>query len=307
MNSINPLVSIIVVTYNSSMYVLETLDSAYNQTYQNIELIIIDDFSKDNTVKIVEQWVEKYKKRFTRVKIIPATENRGIPANCNQGLEAAKGEWIKFIAGDDILTSNCLSDNIAFIAENNSYFIFSDLIWFKDNQAVIENDKSEDIFRAAFAKLDCEGQLKFYSRYPVFLNSPTWFFSKRNIKLVFDEDFKLLDDQPFIFLFLETKNRVYYMNKKTVKYRRHENSVGALNTKNYYRDFSLCFKKYRMKNLSKKSFIDLFFIFMYYALMADRRSSNNSILKVMYYPFRKVISVFKGIIKPDAGLSKFKI
>ncbi len=56
---LNPLVSIIVITYNSSKYVLETLESAKAQTYQNIELIVSDDGSTDNTIEICKIWIEK--------------------------------------------------------------------------------------------------------------------------------------------------------------------------------------------------------------------------------------------------------
>ena len=62
-NSSNPLVSV-VVTYNSSATVLETLDSIKNQTYKNIELIITDDFSKDDTVALCQSWVDTNKERF---------------------------------------------------------------------------------------------------------------------------------------------------------------------------------------------------------------------------------------------------
>ena len=59
-----PLVSIIVITYNSSKYVLETLESAKAQTYENIELIISDDGSTDDTIKICKNWLEKNQDRF---------------------------------------------------------------------------------------------------------------------------------------------------------------------------------------------------------------------------------------------------
>ena len=109
-----PLVSIIVITYNSSKYVLETLESAKAQTYQNIELIVSDDCSTDNTVEICREWIEKNKKRFLRTELITSEKNTGIPANCNRGVKAAQGEWVKLIAGDDILCNNCIEANIEY-------------------------------------------------------------------------------------------------------------------------------------------------------------------------------------------------
>ena len=77
----SPLVSITVITYNSAKYVIETLESAKAQTYQNIELIISDDHSTDNTVKDCRQWIEKNKEWFIRTVLITIPENTGVPAN----------------------------------------------------------------------------------------------------------------------------------------------------------------------------------------------------------------------------------
>lgn len=307
MNTTDPLVSIIIVTYNSSEFVLDTLKSAYDQKYKNIELIITDDCSKDNTVGLVEKWAEKHKDRFTGFEIVPGKENRGIPSNCNKGLKAAKGEWIKFIAGDDILMDNCISDNIAFVKDNNATFVFSDLIWFINDREAIEHDRSEDRYRKAVSDYDCTGQIKFYSRYPVFLNSPAWFFSRTKINFNFDDSYKFLEDQPFIFKLLNSGHRIFYMNKKTVWYRRHDKSVVITNSSRFYEEFTMCFRRFRKENLSPKSFIDLLYIINYHAFMAEHKSKKNFLLKVLYYPVRRVHAFLYGFIKPWNGLEKFRI
>ena len=89
-----PLVSIIVVTYNSSKYILETLESAKDQTYKNIELIVTDDSSKDNTVELCKEWMQKNSARFVRTEVITVPQNSGIAANCNRGVNAAEGTCI---------------------------------------------------------------------------------------------------------------------------------------------------------------------------------------------------------------------
>ena len=104
-----PLVSIVVITYNSAEYVLETLESAKAQTYQNIELIVSDDCSVDNTVETCSRWIEHNKARFVRTKLITIEKNSGIPANCNRGVKAARGEWVKGLAGDDLISEDFVS------------------------------------------------------------------------------------------------------------------------------------------------------------------------------------------------------
>ena len=80
-----PLVSIVLITYNSSKYILETLESVKNQVWENIELIISDDGSTDDTTTICSNWLEENKERFQNVQLITVAKNTGIPSNCNRG------------------------------------------------------------------------------------------------------------------------------------------------------------------------------------------------------------------------------
>lgn len=111
-----PVVSIIVVTYNSARYVVETLESAKAQTWPHIELIVSDDHSTDDTVEVCRAWMAEHGARFTRVQVLVAAANGGIPANCNRGLRAARGDWLKHIAGDDTLLPDCIARYMAHAA-----------------------------------------------------------------------------------------------------------------------------------------------------------------------------------------------
>ena len=110
-----PLVSVAVITYNSSKYVLETLESIKAQTYKNIELIISDDCSTDNTLQICKEWIEKNKARFVRTQIVTVEKNTGVSANCNRAEDACEAEWVKLIAGDDMLLPNCITDFMEYV------------------------------------------------------------------------------------------------------------------------------------------------------------------------------------------------
>lgn len=92
-----PLVSILVTTYCSASYISSTLSSLLNQTYHNIEIIVIDDASTDNTVEIVEF----IKKRDSRVTLLRLKNNQGTFIAKNEGLKLAKGEFITCHDSDD--------------------------------------------------------------------------------------------------------------------------------------------------------------------------------------------------------------
>lgn len=260
-----PLVSIIVMTYNSSQYLLETLESARSQTYPHIELLITDDCSVDNTVELAESWIEKHSCRFVRCEVITTPINTGIPANCNRGVKSSDGEWVKIIAGDDILTDTCLDTFISEIVKNPDLrFIASDVQYINSDGETVDNrDFRFNAIRGYFFSLKPEDQLKLYARFPLFLNSPSFFMEKSTLQSInyFDEEFRMYDDLPLIFKILEKGIRIDYLDKKTVKYRIYENSLSRTNNKviNAIRNKEQieCFKKYREKYLNNMNPIDL--------------------------------------------------
>jgi len=150
----NPLVSIIVITYNSAKYVLETLESAKSQTYQNIELIVSDDCSTDNTVEICKKWIDENKKRFVRTELITSEKNNGIAPNCNRGLYAAKGEWVKFIAGDDVLLADGIYNFVRILNEcSNADIIGGKAYIINHNSEIIDTIGEDKIIKLTLLQL----------------------------------------------------------------------------------------------------------------------------------------------------------
>jgi len=101
-----PLVSICVPTYNGSRYLRETLDSVLSQTYQNIEIIISDDLSSDETIKIAKLYQKRLKVPF----YIFEHERYGIGQNWNFAISQANGKYIKLLMQDDLLESTCIEE-----------------------------------------------------------------------------------------------------------------------------------------------------------------------------------------------------
>lgn len=111
----NKLVSIIVPTYNSEKYIVESLQSITNQTYKNIEIIVINDGSNDGTKEILDA-ISKTDSRI----IIINKENEGVSKARNKGIDACKGEYIFFFDSDDIIESKCI-EKVMIVIELKKY------------------------------------------------------------------------------------------------------------------------------------------------------------------------------------------
>jgi alpha-1,3-rhamnosyltransferase len=223
MKAYQPFVSIIVITYNSSKYVLETLESIKAQTYQNIELIVTDDCSIDDTINICASWMERNRDRFIRTELLAAPANTGIAANCNRGVAVARGEWVKTIAGDDILLPDGVSAFITFIQNNPKAKIvsagvqsFGQLFEIKDNYLNTE-----------FQKLAARQQLHYLLRRGCTIQGSSVFFEKNILSNLhgFDEKYPFFEDHPFFVKATLNNLKIYGLKKICVRYRRHEESI----------------------------------------------------------------------------------
>ncbi|WP_250253734.1 glycosyltransferase [Chryseobacterium sp. Marseille-Q3244] len=104
-----PLVTVVVVSYNQSQFIKENLDSIKNQTYKNIQLIVGDDASPDHSVEVFEQWLQE--NNYPAEKNFH-TKNTGLPTMLNECLDLAKGKYIKIIAADDFLHPESLEKSV---------------------------------------------------------------------------------------------------------------------------------------------------------------------------------------------------
>ncbi len=120
MNSQKPLVSILLPTYNDASHIVKSLESVLSQSYENWELIIIDDASTDNSNELINKTIENNSK----VKYILNKENQGIVKSLNIGLKSANGSLIARIDGDDIWNDkNKLSKQVQFLIKNKNHIL----------------------------------------------------------------------------------------------------------------------------------------------------------------------------------------
>jgi glycosyltransferase involved in cell wall biosynthesis len=108
----NPIISIVIPCFNSEKYIESTLQSILNQSEKNFEILIINDGSTDNSLKIINQFKDK------RINII-SQENQGVSAARNYGLKLAKGKFIVFFDSDDVMSKDFLILRLNFLKNNN--------------------------------------------------------------------------------------------------------------------------------------------------------------------------------------------
>lgn len=219
-----PTVSVIVITYNSAAYVIETLNSIKDQDYEAIELVITDDCSADHTVELVKEWLkeEQNTSSFRRVQLVVNPHNLGVAGNCNAGLSATTGQWIKLIAGDDLLLPSCISSFMKAAALHPSAKLFvSKLNVFRDelhnHVYTWPNVPIADTLNV---------QLKYQLR-GSYIKAPAVLMNASVLKDFggFDERISFLEDDPMWLKFLQHGHPFVYIPEVLVAYRLHELSI----------------------------------------------------------------------------------
>ena len=132
------LVSIIMPNYNSAKFIKDTIDSVVAQTYQNWELIIVDDCSSDDSLEIIQQYED------SRIRVIKNTVNSGAAISRNNAIEAANGRWIAFLDSDDLWEQNKLTTQLEFMIEKKCSFSFTHYYFDKNDGDLREFSPKKD-------------------------------------------------------------------------------------------------------------------------------------------------------------------
>lgn len=125
----NELVSIIMPAYNAEKYIEEAIESVIKQTYENWELLIVDDGSADSTVALVQKFVAK----DSRIKLIHLSKNCGVANARNVAIENAQGRYLAFLDSDDLWLAEKLEKQISFMQKNGYVFTFHKYASFESN------------------------------------------------------------------------------------------------------------------------------------------------------------------------------
>lgn len=132
--------SIVIPLYNKELSIESTIQSVLNQTYQNYEIIVVNDGSNDSSAKVVQSI------RDTRVRMIHQ-ENQGVSAARNRGITEANHDWIAFLDGDDLWKKNHLEEIVAMMADFPMDKIYVTSFEYSDKRKVFKHSRSESIFK----------------------------------------------------------------------------------------------------------------------------------------------------------------
>lgn len=315
-NSVNQniLISVIVPVYNVEKYLNTCIESIVNQEYKNIEILLIDDGSTDNSGVICDEWASK----DNRIKVFHQ-KNSGVSASRNLGIQKAEGKYFICIDSDDYVKP----DHIRNLVETREKYPYVGHIWCCFETVTGDNEESATIFVA-----DDNKDYSFYDRNQIYTLKEKWLgcgpcyilydrdvIIKHNIKM--DTSLTLGEDTLFNYEYLDSvKNtKIVISNKATYCYRYQDN--GTLDTK-YYDDLLDKYeynmdveKKYLEKwNVSEKEW-DLYWnsrFYLYEKVFRNtfRKENQKLFLKKLKYnsdimkseSYKNTYSKFSGYINP---------
>ena len=219
-----PLFSIIIPLYNCEKFIEKCLLGVLNQNFNNYEIIIINDCSKDRSLKICT----KYKEKYPKIKIINQKINKGVSNSRNLGIKSSIGEYIIFIDSDDYLEKFSLYKLSKFI-ENNK----------KADTIVVSHNASSDgkIFNKKITKInDNDAKIKFINEIPYFIGYCWRFVTKRRFlkinKIFFMDDARQFEDEEFVCKLLFFSKSIVFFNEKYY-FKRLQKDGGLASTTNF--------------------------------------------------------------------------
>jgi len=297
-----PRVSILIPVYNREKLVKRAIESALSQTYKNIEIIIVDNKSSDNTWEVLKEYAGKDK----RIKIFENERNLGPVLNWKKCLEFSTGEYVKFIFSDDWIENNFIEKTFLYLENNEVAFAYTPALIIDENgneNLVYKRYTIDTIFDS---KQFLEGSI-FSTNFPV---SPGCaIFRKKDVEknLIVDVpnkdnlDFKKFGGGNDLLIYLLTANeyqKVAFVNSTKAYFMAHKGSISSSDLSLYYTWAKLYFLDlikdekvkalYKAKRIRKDLNVNVKSILK--SKLLGRKLSNSILFTIPFY--YRMISVF---------------
>lgn len=240
------LVSVIIPVYNSSLHIEECLNSVINQSYKELEIIVIDDSSSDNSMEIVNSFKDK------RIKTIKLKKHCGVAKARNTGISASNGRYICFLDSDDYWSLDKIAKQIKFMESNKYSFIFSDYYFLRKGRKHRAKTPSS---------VDYVGALKNTTIFTSTVVIDTNLIDKKNIKM---PNFRIGQDSACWWSILQKGYVAYSLREPLATYRVRDGFISVYRFKRLLG----AWKIYSSQNLS---FLKKIYYFNYHVVNAIKR------------------------------------
>ena len=264
------LVSVVIPLFNSKNFILATLKSVIQQTYKNFEIILVDDFSKDNSLSLVKSFKNKNKK--LKIKILSSNLKSGCPSiPRNIGIKAAKGKYIAFLDSDDIWHPEKLALQINALKKSKSYMCSTFSLDFKD-----------DDYKKYLKKNIKDNNYQFISLFDQMIKyrtptSSTLIYTKIAKKHLFDENlfYKGKEDLKNSLLIHSKYGPSIKCNNNLLFYRNHQNQTSKKKISMFYKTINILLFTKLYKSNFLRLFIPLYFftniiLYFYYRILCKK-------------------------------------
>jgi alpha-1,3-rhamnosyltransferase len=220
------LVSILVPVYNHAHYILECLNSIFSQTYNNIEIIICDDGSTDDSYKVVHNWVNN---KNIAVKLF-SQKNKGVCKTLNFLLSVAEGDYIAICASDDILTPKSIEERVEFLNSSTDFeAVIGDADLIGTNSKTISSSAMKSLYKADYSRLASDICSELLFNWSVV--GPTFLARKELYDKIGKYDESLLVEDRDFYLRLLAGNYLGFIPVTVAKYRVHSDNASRRNIK----------------------------------------------------------------------------
>lgn len=257
--SSSPLVTVICSCYNHSEYVLKSLDAVTNQTYPNVELIVVDDCSSDNSIEIIENWTRNKPK----VLFIKNSKNLGLNRSFNHAMKSASGKYFMDLAADDILLPNCIETLVKSFEKNPDLAMV-----YSNAETINEKDEVKETFfnKAQTAKIKTAIQDDFYQNIlanSTYMCSVSALYNRNIFDTLNGYDENLYFEDFDYWLRISRKHPVEFIDIILVQKRFLENSMGngffvkSEHTHKLHTSFYIILKKAYSMNVEKSEYVAL--------------------------------------------------
>lgn len=215
-------ISILIPVYNGEKYIKRCLDSAFSQTYPNIEIIVIDDGCTDNTINIVKQ--------YKNIKLYHNSKNMGVGFSRNLAIKKCETDLFIFLDSDDTLEKNCIELLYNKMISTNADIVMGSCDENLDEEIILEGDSKFDIL--------------FNRTVTCYMTLWNKLFRKEIFNSFNFPDTSFAEDEDAIHLILSNASKIVIIPQKTYNYYENENGLHVTTEKNYMIAIEAFYKRY---------------------------------------------------------------